>query len=382
MIEVNHSKIKETNRKKIIKLLLQKDEITKLDISRSLDISITTVSTNISELKEEGIVEDVRAMESTGGRKAMAIKLNENCSYAFGVALTPRHIKISLINVKNREIENIKLRHNNEGIDKIVQIVQNNIEEILKNHNIDLSQLLGIGISIPGTVDSNNGIIKRCYLLNADNFNIREKFEYLNVPIYIENEANLSAYYEYLNKKDIVDNLLYVSITDGLGLGIIIDGSIYKGSSNCAGEMGHTKIKIGGRLCKCGAKGCLEAYTSKNAIIEEYNNCSDSHIDDIEEFEVMYKKNDDVCRNIIKEYLEILGAGISNLTMLFDPKVIIIGGEVNNILANEMHQLKEFIYKDNIFLDENICKIELTKFKDSYLLGAARLVIEEFLKIR
>ena len=96
----------------------------------------------------------------------------------------------------------------------------------------------------------------------------------------------------------------------------------------------------------------------------------------------MYKKNDDVCRNIIKEYLEILGAGISNLTMLFDPKVIIIGGEVNNILANEMHQLKEFIYKDNIFLDENICKIELTKFKDSYLLGAARLVIEEFLKIR
>lgn len=82
MIEVNHSKIKETNRKKIIKLLLEKDEITKLDISRELDISITTVSTNISELKKIGIVEDVRSLESTGGRKAMAIKLNENCHMA------------------------------------------------------------------------------------------------------------------------------------------------------------------------------------------------------------------------------------------------------------------------------------------------------------
>lgn len=382
MIEVNHSKIKETNRKKIIKLLLQKDEITKLDISRSLDISITTVSTNISELKEEGIVEDVRAMASTGGRKAMAVKLNENCSYALGVALTPKHVKILLINVKNREIEKTKLKHNNEGIDKIVEIVQNNIQEILKNHNIDASQLLGIGISVPGTVDSSNGIIKRCYLLNADNFNIGEKFAYLNVPVYIENEANLSAYYEYLNRKDSVDNLLYVSITDGLGLGIVIDRNIYKGSSSSAGEMGHTKIKIGGRQCRCSAKGCLEAYTSKNAIIEDYNNLSESHIDDIEEFEDMYKKNDAKCISIIKEYLKILGAGISNLTMLFDPKVIVIGGEVNNILVNEMNQLKEFIYKDNIFLDNDACKIELTEFKDAYLLGAARFAIEEFLKIR
>ena len=101
MIEVNHSKIKETNRKKIIKLLLEKDEITKLDISRELDISITTVSTNISELKKIGIVEDVRSLESTGGRKAMAIKLNENCQYGLGIALTPRHVKLSLINLRS-----------------------------------------------------------------------------------------------------------------------------------------------------------------------------------------------------------------------------------------------------------------------------------------
>ena len=382
MIEVNHSKIKETNRKKIIKLLLEKDEITKLDISRSLDISITTVSTNITELKEEGIVEDVRPMESTGGRKAMAVKLNENCSYALGVALTPKHIKLSLINVKNKEIDNIKIRHNNVNIDDIVNITKSNITKILGNHNIDEKQLLGLGISIPGTVDSKKGIIQRCYLLNINNFNLKEKFEYLNIPIYIENEANLSAYYEYLNKKDMVDNLLYVSITDGLGLGIIINGNIYKGSSNCAGEMGHTKIKIGGRLCKCGAKGCLEAYASKNALLEDYNKCARGNIDDIEEFEELYKKNDVCSKKVLNEYLETLGTGISNLNMILNPKIIVIGGEINNILANEIEKLKEVIYKDNLFSDESICKIEITRFKESYLLGAARLVIEEFLKIK
>lgn len=379
MKEVNHSKIKETNRKKIIKLLLEKDEITKLDISRTLNISITTVSTNISELKEEGIVENVRAMKSTGGRKAIAIKLNEQCNYALGLALTPRHIKLSLINIKSSEIENIRVRHNNEGIEEIVNLANNNILKILKNHNIDDKQLLGMGISVPGTVDSQNGIIKRCYLLKINNFNLKEKFQYLNIPIYIENEANLSAYYEYLNKKDIVDNLLYVSINDGVGLGIIINGNIYMGSNNSAGEMGHTKIKIGGRVCKCGARGCFEAYTSKNALLEDYNKCTNKDINDIEE---LYNNNDIDVKNIINRYMDILGAGISNLTMLLDPKVVVIGGEINNILINEIDYLRKVIYKDNLFWDESICNVEITRFKESYLLGAARFVIEEFLKIK
>lgn len=379
MKEVNHSKIKETNRKKIIKLLLEKDEITKLDISRTLNISITTVSTNISELKEEGIVENVRAMKSTGGRKAIAIKLNEQCNYALGLALTPRHIKLSLINIKSSEIENIRVRHNNEGIEEIVNLANNNILKILKNHNIDDKQLLGMGISVPGTVDSQNGIIKRCYLLKINNFNLKEKFQYLNIPIYIENEANLSAYYEYLNKKYIVDNLLYVSINDGVGLGIIINGNIYMGSNNSAGEMGHTKIKIGGRVCKCGARGCFEAYTSKNALLEDYNKCTNKDINDIEE---LYNNNDIDVKNIINRYMDILGAGISNLTMLLDPKVVVIGGEINNILINEIDYLRKVIYKDNLFWDESICNVEITRFKESYLLGAARFVIEEFLKIK
>lgn len=382
MIEVNHSKIKETNRKKIIKLLLEKDEITKLDISRELDISITTVSTNISELKKIGIVEDVRSLESTGGRKAMAIKLNENCKYGLGIALTPRHVKLSLINLRSEDVELLRIRHDNNSIEDIINIVSYNIQSLLEKNNVKADQLLGIGISIPGTVDTQNGIIKNCYLLNIKDFNIKEKFEYLNVPIYVDNEANLSAYYEYLNKKDIVDNLLYVSITDGLGLGIIINGRIYRGSNNSSGEMGHMKINLDGKECKCGAKGCLEAYASKNAILDEYNDKAKSKISDIEEFEKLCDSLDEIALDVLKEYISILGVGISNLTMILDPNSIVIGGEINNLIDRNLNYLKETIYKDNLFTNENDCKLEITKFKESYLLGAARLPIEEFLTIK
>ncbi|AQS05127.1 MULTISPECIES: ROK family transcriptional regulator [Clostridium] len=382
MIEVNHSKIKETNRKKIIALLLKKNEITKLDISRILDISITTVSTNITELKSEGIVEDVRSLESTGGRKAIAIKLNENCRYSIGVALTPNHIKISLVNIKKKVIESMRVRHNSDGIENIINLLNENIDLLMKKYNLCSANLLGIGISLPGTVDFKEGIIKYSYLLGAKDFNLKEKFEYLDIPVYVDNEANLSAYYEFLNKRDILRNLLYVSITEGLGLGIIINGKIYRGDNNSSGELGHTKIAIDGKKCKCGARGCLEAYTSMNSLIDSYNEANSSNISDIDEFEERYNKNDKDAHDVLNDYLKTLSLGLSNLVMIFDPSSIVIGGDINNLLNDKIDMLKKEVYKDNLFTNENNCSISIASFKESYLLGAAMMPIEEFLEIK
>lgn len=382
MIEINHSKIKETNRKKIITLLLEKNEITKLEISRMLDISITTVSTNITELKNEGIVEDVRPLESTGGRKAIAIKLNENCRYSIGVALTPNHIKISLVNLKKDIIENIRIRHNKDGIENIIHLVAENIDILMMKYNISSENLLGLGISLPGTVDFKEGIIKYAYLLGVKEFNLKERFEYLNVPIYVDNEANLSAYYEFLNRRDTIENLLYVSITEGLGLGIIINGKIYRGDNNSSGELGHTKIAINGKKCKCGARGCLEAYTSMNSLIDSYNEDTDSNISDIDEFEEKYNQDDKSAQKTLDKYLKVLALGISNLIMLLDPNSIVIGGDINNLLKDKIDLLKKNIYKDNLFTDESSCNFSIASFKESYLLGAAMMPIEEFLEIK
>lgn len=382
LIEVNHSKIKETNRKKIISLLLEKNEITKLDISRMLDISITTVSTNITELKNEGIVEDVRSLESTGGRKAIAIKLNENCRFSIGLALTPNHIKISLVNLKKEIVENIRIRHENNGIEKLIEIIKGNIDLIIKKYDLNSEKLLGVGFSLPGTVDFKEGIIKYSYLLGVKEFNLKEKFEYLNVPIYVDNEANLSAYYEFLSRKDVLKNLLYISITDGLGLGIIINGKIYRGDNNSSGEFGHTKVSINGKKCKCGAKGCLEAYTSMNSLIDSYNELSMENISDIEEFEELYMKSDMTTKKVLDKYLKILSIGISNLIMLLDPNTIVIGGDINSLLNDKIEILKKNIYKDNLFTDESSCTISMAGLKESYLLGAAMMPIEEFLEIK
>ena len=170
----------------------------------------------------------------------------------------------------------------------------------MNKYDISSENLLGLGISLQGTVDFKTGIVKYCYLLGIKDFNLKERFEYLNVPVYVDNEANLSAYYEFLNRKDTLKNLLYVSITDGLGLGIIINGKIYRGDNNSSGEMGHMKIAINGKKCKCGAKGCLEAYTSMNSLIDNYNEVAYCNISDIDEFEEKYIQKDEIAQKDIR----------------------------------------------------------------------------------
>ena len=381
MREINHSKIKETNRKKIIRLLQEEEEITKLDISRRLGISITTVSTNIIELKEEEVVGDIRSLESTGGRKSMAIKLNENYRFSLGVAITPKQIKISLLNLKKKVVDRTIIDHNNDGIENMIELTKKSIEELLNRQRIGNEKLLGIGVSIPGTVDSEKGIIRYCYFLGIKDFNIKEKFEYMKVPVYVDNEANLSAFYEFLNKHSNNENLLYISITDGLGLGIIINGRIYRGSNNTSGKMGHMKININGAKCKCGSKGCLEAYTSKNVLIDSYNNLSPQKIKSVEEFESLYLNGDSKAVKVLKEYIEILAIGISNLIMLLDPSTVILGGEINTLLEAELKYLSKEIYKENLFTNSQNCKVKIADDIDSYLLGAAMIPIEQFLEI-
>ena len=203
----------------------------------------------------------------------------------------------------------------------------------------------------------------------------------MKVPVYVDNEANLSAFYEFLNKHSNNENLLYISITDGLGLGIIINGRIYRGSNNTSGKMGHMKININGAKCKCGSKGCLEAYTSKNVLIDSYNNLSPQKIKSVEEFESLYLNGDSKAVKVLKEYIEILAIGISNLIMLLDPSTVILGGEINTLLEAELKYLSKEIYKENLFTNSQNCKVKIADDIDSYLLGAAMIHIEKFLEI-
>lgn len=379
MLIIDNSDIKTNNKKRIIKILGEDRELTKLDISRRLDISIPTVTTIVGELIEEGIVEEAGVATSTGGRKPVIIRFLPNSRYSIGLDLGKDYVRAILTNLDCEILEERKKVLNTINETEVIDVVKSLIGEILNIDDNIQKKLLGIGFSLPGTVNEEKLELEVAANFNLKNLSFKEIEEYFNVPIYLENEANAGALGESkLGVAKDLKNLIYVSITEGVGAGIIINQSMYKGKSMRAGEIGHMTINKNGRLCNCGKRGCFETYASNRALINDYFEISNKKVDTIGDIIYKYQSNDELAVQVIDRYIENLAEGIGNLIFIFNPDYIVIGGEISEYSDIFQNKLTKRIFSNNAFYNEGDVEILFSKLgTDSNILGAALIPIIE-----
>lgn len=379
LTELDQETIKDSNRKKILNLLYKKKELTKLEIAKQTGISIPTVINNINLLIDEGIVMEKGVATSTGGRKPVIISFLPDSRYTFGVEIRPDKVRIIMANI-NSEILYEKA-FTIDGIDnfdnimqKIIKIVNCNIVE----NNIIEDKILGIGFSLPGTVDEEKLILDMAPNLKIKNIYFEKYKECFNFPIYIENEANSAAFGEMiLGIGKEMKNLIYISITQGIGTGIVIQDHLYKGKNKRAGEFGHMTIVPGGKVCNCGRKGCWELYASETTLIENYNRTCTNKIENLEGFFGQIKNGGIEAKKILREYLYYLGIGVQNIILSLDPHYIIIGGQISNYCEYFIDELSDIIFEENKFFTRGDNKIFASKLKeDSSILGASILPLQ------
>lgn len=217
--------------------------------------------------------------------------------------------------------------------------------EVLAKAEINKDQVESIGIGTPGACDYNNGILiyaSTFKFKNADFETTLQKF--INVPVYIENDGNAAALAECMaggakGAKDVI----MITLGTGIGGGIIIDGCIYRGFNNVAGELGHTVIVCGGQPCACGRSGCFEMYASATGLTrmtrEYVSNNPDSYISSICEGKpenisartaFSAARNGDIAGiQLVEIYEDYLAEGLANMINIFEPEVLIIGGGVS-----------------------------------------------------
>lgn len=374
---MDHSDIKNNNKKSIIKLLAQDRELTKLEISRKLDISVPTVTTIVGELLEEGIVVEAGMATSTGGRKPVIIRFLPQSRYSIGIDLEKNYIRAAITDLDGKILEENKifLRSVNEIV--ILDNIKNLVEDLINEKEGIREKTLGIGISLPGTVNEDELKLEVAPNFKLKNLCFKELQTYFNIPVYIENEANAGALAESnLGIAKNLNNLIYISITEGIGGGIIINERIYKGKSRRAGEIGHMTIYKGGRQCSCGKKGCFETYASNRALINDYNELCDNRALSIREIIEKYKENDASAIRVMERYLEDLAEGIGNLIFIFNPNYIVIGGEISKYSKIFQDKLVEIIFNNNEFYKKEDVEILFSTFgEDSNILGAALIPI-------
>jgi len=282
------------------------------------------------------------------------------------------------------------------------KIVINDILEISRQvitlTGIDSVNLKGVSISFGGPVDfAKQKILKSQHVHGWDNLNLPKIFlKEFNLPCVIDNDANLAALGEKTfgaGKK--VDSLLYLTISTGIGGGVIIDGKIWHGNHSLAGEIGHNIIERNGPACSCGKKGCLEALASGTALAKntisflkknsqvktKIKSLVSGSLDNITAITIYQaaRQNDQLALKIVDEAIANLALGVSNAVNIFDPQMIIIGGGITNEGEMFFEPLKKYVAEFSMFKQSFSVPIVPAKLgDDAGLKGALALVSQNF----
>lgn len=229
-------------------------------------------------------------------------------------------------------------------IARIARLVNSTVETTMSAAGVSRAEFLGVGIGAPGTVDRDTGLVMAAPNLKWYNFPLVARMtELTGRPVTLDNDANCATYGEWwLGAARGGRNVVGVTIGTGVGGGIIVDGHVYHGSSDAAGEIGHITIDLNGRRCGCGNYGCLEAYASGSAIAERareaLHNDESSILPQLVDGDlaritaaVVYKaagQGDALALEIVRDTAKYLGAGLANLLNVFNPDIVVIAGGV------------------------------------------------------
>ena len=329
---------------KIIKHLFLSGETSNADICNRFNVSLPTSMSLITQLKEAGIVEKKGRGKSEGGRKPDLFGLKERLFFVLSIHIERFKIKLAIIDNNHSVIAENTIESAISPQSNIVESLHSWAVELIKNSKIQEGLIMGVGISMPGLVSTEEGKNFTYYLTEQEPESLKEKFEKtFGKPVVILNDAKSACLAEFRyglaqNKNDV----LVISMDWGIGLGIIMGGKMHSGVSGFAGEFGHIPMVEDGLLCHCGKRGCLETEASGLALVRRAKEgleagqtsiLSDLMNEDIEKLEPEViieaaNKGDQFAISVLSEIGVKLGKGIAILIQIFNPELIILEGKI------------------------------------------------------
>ncbi|PIC70294.1 hypothetical protein CSV77_09460 [Sporosarcina sp. P16b] len=392
--------IKDKRLKHLVALIYEYGPLSKSDLMEKAELTTTTCSRLLDDLLTEKIVTESGYGESSGGRKPFLFEINTNFYYLIGIDISRSYTKVLLMDIKLNVLNEARLKM---GVlstpNATVDFIEQNIEQMLTNENISKDRILGIGVGTIGPLDSKSGII-----LNPNQFpssgwkdipikDILE--ERLGLEVLVDYGVNTALLAEYNNHyKDQYSNIIYMLKGVGSRTGMIIEGKLKPGTDKLGIHgQGHMIVDIHGRKCYCGSYGCVQAYSSIQAINTDIINALKQGkksiltemTDDIETIDfddICYavRNNDPLSCDIVENSAYYTGIGISNLINVLHPDLIIVNGATYNMKLFYDTVVKVATERSNIIFPNHTLH-----FSRGYLgenataIGAGRLLVTKYL---
>lgn len=393
------------NRALLLRLLLLHEPVSRIELASITGLTVPTVHGLTRELMQEGIVEELGTAEPQGGgagRKAALLGLSPYSRVSIGVDLGVRTTRIGLLDLKGNilsEAQVIRYGTDETPEDTLKKIFVA-VEKMVSDSALSMETIVGLGIGVPGLVEVTSGTIRRCPNLGWHGIPIAAWFqERLGMPVIIDNNIRAMAIGERLFGQGREEaNLISFFVGPGIGAGVLINDELFRGVNDGAGEVGHTLIDPQGPMCSCGRRGCLEAVASNTAIVrrlwEAVQDGTDLKLRSLVFKKLSQEKTGELaiedviswaedgnryCLMLLEQAGRVLGEGIANLVNLFNPGLVIVGGElfnhgdlVFNILAATAREKAFSVPAESL-------AIVKTRFgKRQGLVGAGALALNEF----
>ncbi len=387
----------EIYKKRAIKTLTFGKSLTALEISYKIDKSLPLTNNILSELVKEGLLKETGLASSTGGRRPATYSLAPEKIYVLSVSMDQYVTKVSHIDLSSRQILNLKkydlaLSANENAAERLGDI----LAEYLKEEKLSGKNFLGVGIAMPGLVDVKKGInFTHLPVPKGENGSLVNFLEKrINIPVAIDNDSSVIALAEQiLGLAQDKTNSLVINFGWGVGLGMIVDGRLFRGSNGVAGEFSHIPLFDNNKLCSCGKSGCLETETSLLTVIDGYKAALRSgvasHIKQLpENLEEALDSIIDAVNSGEQLAIELftkaayeIGRGIAILIHIFNPEQIIISGRGAVVGPVILAPIQQAISKFCIPRLASYTSIQLSKLnKDTEIYGAAALATDNMIR--
>lgn len=351
--------MKSLNRRIILNKIRTDGPISRATIAKETKLTPPTVSNLVTELIDAGLVIESEQGESIGGRKPTLLVVKKNSYYTIGLDVGTKVIRAVLVNLVGDLVEQ-KVVSIPIGISKeeLLKLILQVIKDIAELHTD--KTMIGIGVGMHGVIDVDKGVGLFAPGLHMRDIPLKETLEQeFGILVKVDNDVRAMALGEYwYTNGSNSENMVTVNIGRGVGAGIVLNGELFYGNHDLAGEIGHMTIDVDGNVCPCGNRGCWQTLISGPAIgtmamhqiqAGAYSQLQEM-VDDLSEIEgkTVYEaavKGDPLSIQILEKTGEYIGIGLTNLIHLLNPTKIIIGGGVANAHSFLMPKIRETIEK-------------------------------------
>lgn len=322
--------------------------VSRADLARYMDLTRAAITAIINDLISEGLVcETEQSLDidhTTSGRRPILLEMNPQHSNIIGIDMGSTHVSVIISDFSSHILSEVESPFDiRKSPLSCLETVDRLVRQILEQSKVQLSNVLAIGIAVPGPVDASLGGVSAPPIMPGwDGFPIRDTLQEMwKLPVAVGNDAEFGALGEWAYGAGRGErNLAYIKVGSGIGAGLLFNGKIYNGATGSAGEIGHITIQENGPLCSCGNYGCLESLSGGNAIAQRAREAVQAGrrtqlalVDPIGEITARHvaeaaRQGDLVAQQIIASSGSHLGVAIASLVNLFNPGMVVIGGGV------------------------------------------------------